>query len=374
MANDSPSLFDSIAATVEAAAAPPVAPAKPRKSRRLETPDLNAQRATRAALVVEASATLPDDRIGSTVWWSASDIKVDPTALLFALMDADDIRPSPTDPTFADLVTATATPPTAINRAVGRRQGALTRDGMRWHDLGTDKSGTTVVVLGVEHADADAQDWSAGKRLVVTVDKHGSVTRPSSLVNGSDLDDEDEAIVDTLVERYMVERGQLTAPDVGKVATSILMDRLGGVRVKCGGGVYFIPRGPDEAIDRVAAALALAGVTLLRLPTGRSSGPVFAGFARDALLEDVARVTKAATDAEAKATAAFIDGNKKTAPTWEAQQRRLDEIHALKQRAELLETLLGSLHLDVKQAVAAAEKATDATLDMLPGGKKVRNW
>jgi hypothetical protein len=375
-AADSPSLFDSIAATVETAATAVEATPAPtvRKRRKLATSDVVDQRATRKALVIEAGATLPDDRIGSLVWWSASEIKVDASTLAFALMDADDARPLPTDKTFADLVPSPALPATAIRRAMGRRQHTLTAEGMRWHDVGNDDAGNTIVGLGVETANAKKRDWSADLRLVVIVANDGTVTRPTSLVSGDDLDDEDEQAVEQLLARYDVERGQLTAPDVGKIATSILLDRLGGVRVKTGGGVYFVPRGPDEAVDRVTAALALAGVTLLRLPAGRDSAPAFVGFARDALLEDVKRVTEAAHDAEARATAAFIDGNTKSAPTWEAQQRRLDEIHALKQRAELLETLLGSLHLDVSRAVAAAEKATDATLDMLPGGKKTRTW
>ena len=367
-------LFDSIAADVEGRSAATVEPtssvaatATKAARRRRIADDAGPGAAAIAAARRDMKAAAPDaapldaDRVGALVWWTTTteSIAVDAHRLWSALHaiddDADDGAPR-----FAGLVKTPATPAMAIRRAAARRQSVLKEDGLRWHDLGTDAGGNVVVGLGEESANADARTWRGTCRFVVVVDAvTGAVERPD------DLDDEDEARVSALLQRYDIERGNLTAQDIGALLTTVLLDVLGGFRVKHGGGVYFIPRDADASVARIAPALALAGVELLHVPVGKLQGRAFAGHARTALLDDIARLTEAARAAEAKATEAFV-GGEVAPPKMDAQIARLEALREIKDRAALLEGLLGGLALDVKAATEAAEKATRETLALLP--------
>ncbi len=358
------SLFDSIAADVEAAspsnAKQTVSPVRRRRLSGTEAPHADALHAAREALAVTPLAMdMPSDRVGSIVWWSADAIVVNAVDLWSALRASDDDSADDA-PRFADLVKEPATPAMAITRAASRRQSVLKTDGLRWHDLGTADDGSTVVALGREDKDANAGEWSGHRVLTVSVSARGVVSRPTN------VSDEDDERIDAMLARYEVERGNLTASDLGPIMTAALMDRLGGVRVKAGGGVYFVPRGKDESLGRLASALSLAGITLMSVPAGKEQSASLATFATVSLLDDVKRITAAATAAEAKATEAFVTGETRKVPTMGAQIARLEEIRALRDRAETLRVLLGSLDIDMATAIDAATKATRATLELLP--------
>lgn len=350
--------------------APPKPPRKKRTNRTLsndERPTSTQQRETVAALAAADEAPpLPDDRIGCVVWWSADEIRCRPWALRGALEDVDAARPltdagDPIGPEFASLVPAPVGIAAAARRAIARRQRGLP-DGLRWYDVGDDARGAVIVALGAEEADANRREWTAEAKCTVAFLADGTIEHPDL----DFVDDGEAQAIREMLARYEVERANLTAADVGAILVAIMLKLLNGVRVKSGGGVYFVPRPNDEIVDKLAAAFSQAGVALRRLPAGREMSKAFAGDVSTSIIEEIERLQADATAALSKATAAAApDDESNRKPKLSAQHRRLTELQALRDRANAYRMLLGSMVVDVDAAAEAAKKATEQVLSLL---------
>lgn len=365
-------LFSSIAEdTAAEVAAVPSSSKKKRKTLALvDRPPTEAEekKETKAAvgdLIAGDGRALPAARLGSVVFWSADEISVKPWPLYDAIVAVDEARPTEdrpdgidfdfVGPAFADLVPAPSPVGQAARRALSRRQQGLP-DLCRWQDVG-DADGHTVIALTSASANAKTQDWKANARWFVRFRHSDGV-----VVAPDDLDDEEAAALDSLVDRYQKERANLTAQDIGRILVTAIIGRLRGFRVKAGGGVYFVPRPLDANVDRLAGAFALAGVYLRRCPVLGDDAAQFKGDAEDSLVEDATRILEEAKAASAKLQAAT---EKKGRPRAEAVYRRLKDIEEIQARATAYGALLGALRVNVDDALKEAKAASSKTLDLL---------
>ena len=372
-------LLDSITAdatTPDAVATPTPTPTpKPKRAKRQRLSAMSAPDRQRVVgdLKAGSGARLPDSRCGSLVWWSAGAIGVRPWVLHDALMDVDDAREvddlmRPIGPSYADLVSEPSTPTAAIHRAVSRCQTACPT-GTRWHVLSGLDGSDIVVALGQEGGTATSAEWSGQTRWVLRVDSvTGNVTPPARGAFNP-LPFGEHAALTTLTDRYAKERHELTAADINqRILVVVILERLGGMRVRQGGSVYFVPRDLDAEVDRLAPAFALAGVSLRRSSVMSEEAGTYAADAHDSLMEQASKVHLDAVSAAARLDAAVAGGSGKRRPAHDVTLRRLDEVRAIRNRASALALLLGVMASDVDQALAEAEAATKRVLVDLTGG------
>jgi len=291
---------------------------------------------------------LPGDRVGCVVWWSASEVKVDPLELKNAVLQHCHEH--------VDLVKQPQEARGAMRRAMRRRQGAAMGVGWRWEEVSDTQAGL-VVALAESERDAAASEYRASTRLTLTVDDHGGVTRSRDAHGHQEAD-----AIAALLARYEVERGYLTHADVRALLVGALLARGRGVRIKEHGAIYFLPAPHDEAIDRLAPAVALAGVTLLRFPVQSGDGFSVAqltGAAQAGLAEEAAALRD---EVQERLRGVTEDGK---AARFEALSRRLEETEALRAKARLYRELLSITTGEVDAALVEAEAAVRATMRAL---------
>lgn len=306
---------------------------------------VTAQQVKEQARVEQA---LPAERVGCVVWWSASDVRVDPVDLALVVEQHC--------PEHGDLVKRPQEPYGAMRRAMRRRQGAAMAAGWRWEEVAVGADGLRVALAQSER-DAAAGEYRASTRLTLLVEPSGTVVR------SRDPQGQEEAgAVAALLDRYGVERGCLTQQDVRALLVEALLVRGRGVRIKDHGAVYFLPAPHDEAIDRLAPAVALAGVTLLRFPVQSGDGFSVAqltGAARAGLAEEAAALRD-----EVQERLRLVDEEGKGA-RFEALSRRLEEVEALRAKARLYRELLSVTTAEVDAALVDAEAAVRTTMRAL---------
>lgn len=334
-----------------------------------------------------ALAALDPARVGCIVWWSASEIQADPLVLRRAFLAAQRAADCPgcgsgagracVDATGAehdevcaargvrldDLVRDPVGHGTAMRRALARTQSSLA-DGLRWHDCGEDANGLHVA-LGEQRAGLTPGDVLASARWSLALD---TGTGALSLPPVAALLDDERRALRALLDRYVKERAFLTAQDVGHLLVTLLLDRLGGVRVKSGGAVYFVPAPGDATVDRIAAACEVAGVHLRRVEVGAGAAPQLADSASESLEDEALGIVEAARGAVERLRASKAAEDGKGRPQIKSTLARLDEVDALRKRAKGYANLLGALTDNVEQALREAEAATREVLSDLTGG------
>jgi hypothetical protein len=262
--------------------------------------------------------SLPADRVGCIVWWSASVIQVNPDELRAAL---------PAE--IGKLVRQPVEVRSAMRRAMRRRQGAAMADGWRWEEVSDDAAGLRVALAQSER-DAAAQEFRARTRFTVLVEDNGAVSTSRMPYPGDET-----AAFAALVQRWQVERGFLTAEDVRDLLVRLLLKDGNGTRQKAGGAVYFVPAPSDEIVDRVSDAFALAGVRLIRFPVDASGGAQLRDGAQDGIHEEIDAVAQ-----EARERLRSVVEDSKTA-RFDTLAARLAQVEALRSKARLYEHILG---------------------------------
>jgi len=287
---------------------------------------------------------LPSERVGCVLWWSASVIKVDPAELRSAM--------SRHCPEHVGLVRKPQESAGAMRRAMRRRQGAAMGEGWRWEEVPVETG--LLVALAQSERDAVALEYRASTRFTLALDEHGAVTR-----SRDPQGPEEVAALVSLMDRYELERGFLTQQDVRDLMVKVFLGASDGVRLKSGGAVYFLPVGKDEVIDRLAPAVALAGVTLMRFPVQSEDGfsvGQLNGAASSGLAEEAADLRK---EAQEKLREVVEDGKR---ARYEALAGSLEKVTALRAKARLYKSLLSITTGEVDAALAETEAAVRETM------------
>ena len=299
----------------------------------------------------KATAELPTDRVGCVVWWSAADVRVDPLELKNAVIQHCHEH--------VDLVKQPQEPFGAMRRAMRRRQGATMAEGWRWEEVIEDGL-AMLLALAQSERDAAAGEYRASTRLTLRV-----LASDGSVLRSRDPRGREEAgAVAALLDRYALERGCLTQQDVRALMVEALLRRGQGVRIKEHGAVYFLPAPHDGVIDRLALAVALAGVTLLRFPVQTADGFSVAqltGAAKAGLAEEAAALRD---EVQERLRGVEEDGK---AARFEALSRRLEDVEGLRAKARLYRQLLSVTTDEVEAALKEAEAAVRETMKALAG-------
>lgn len=354
---------------------------------------LGSEPTTRGRSTVDAAKLvtfkpLGANRVGCIVWWSAADIAADPVKLHRALLDAQhhaecpkcgsgaghrcvdevgaetDVPCSERSPDLASLVGDPVGPGTAMRRAVSRSQGGLGGK-LRWYDCGVDDAGKLHIALAEQRPGLKPGDVLAAARWSLAVDvETGALDLPPTVVL---LGDERRALR-SLLERFKKERAFLTAQDVGDALVKLFLERLGGIRVKRGGAIYFVPAPGDGALDHVQSAFSVAGVGLHRLEVDKESGAQLAGSASESLEDEAASLLAKVNDAVKRLEVSKDDESGKGGPQIKTMLARLDDVDRLRKQARGYRAMLGALTDHVEKALSEAEKASRGVLDYLTGG------
>lgn len=285
----------------------------------------------------------------SIVWWNAHDVHIDDKALRASLEQARS--------GLGSLVRTPAAAHSAMRKAMSRRQHGLA-SAWSWEEVGVDGD-DLVVALAESSGDAAARSWSASVRLTIAVSKSGSTVTSRAASN-----DDEAAALGALLERYALERSELTQGDVRTIALRCLLDKDKGcgVRIKDSGSIYLLSAPHDQIVDDIKSAFAPAGLHLRTMPVYAESIAQLQGDVRAGLLGEVDEV-KAAI---AKSTAMVDGGANVRAATLAA---RFAELEELRKKAQLFRLVLAGELDAVEAAINAAREAAQAVTDRL-GGKQ----
>lgn len=282
---------------------------------------------------------LPEDRVGCVLWWSASNVKIDPQRLRSELASSC--------PRHLDLVRNPVEPKQAMRRAMRRRQGAAMLSGWRWEEVSDDDRGLCLT-LALGERDVAAQEYRASTMFTVLVKADGAIDKSAT---GWVLTSEQVAAFDALVERYRLEAGSLTQEDVRGLVVKIILERANGRRLKDGGSVYFVPRGEDEVIDQLKPALALAGMHLVRFPVAAKDGASI-----EQLTGEIERgLAEEASELEVEVSRKLAELQSGKAVRAEGLATRLEEAAELRAKARLYKELLGISVENINHTLLTAE-------------------
>lgn len=251
----------------------------------------------------------------------------------------------------------------AMTRAIARQR--KNESGLSWRRGEQDGHRVPLVLVEDQRVNARTSQGDAVARALWTLvhdEASGSVVVPSG------LDEEEQRAVDSLLERYEVERSTLTAQDVTAMLVD-LMHKLGGFALN-GGGTYFVPREADEVMEalRVGGALDCASyrLSVLDVLAGREDNVRAA--AEDALLANAREIARMANAAREKMDAFMLANGKGKGvgkPRFSAVTDRLGEIASLRSRGKALARLLGATIGEMESALAEAEASSKQVLSDL---------
>lgn len=299
-----------------------------------------------------SNTSLPADRVGCVVWWSADDVRIGAGALGASMVQHC--------PQHADLVRVPSTPRTAMRRAMARRQGAAMEKGWRWEEISDDADGL-LIALAQGERDKVLGEYRASTRLTVRVTDAGGVSYDPPSTGA------ESRAISSLVDRYQTERTVLTQADVRDLLAKVLLRRSKGTRQKSGGAIYFLPFDHDEVVDQLTTPMRLAGVVMKRFPIMRTDSATVGQLvedARESLADEVATLRAEAEERLAKLKA----GDKK--PRASVLVDRLQEAQELRQKVRLYQHLLSAPVDDIESALRAVERTIEDTQEALAASTK----